>query len=419
MRKTGAIAVLAVRCAVRSRVFVCIAGLAVLVMVGLPLTVKGDGTGAGRVQILLRYTLGGTWALLAAATIWSASASVAQEVADRQLLLVLSKPVHRFQLWIGKWLGIVLLDAVLVGLVGGGTYALLRWTIRRSALPEADLAQLREETLGARRLVSPKAGAEPAGVIVPPGAVHRWVFEVPRRPASGRHLALRFRLVSSRQREKLPVHGVWLIGPAGAPDRHRRAAADVPGVHQFSFPARAVAADNTVTVEYGNTDPSGATTVVFDSEQAVVLLVAAGSFEMNYVRALMVMLLQLAFLAACGLLAGSLLSFPVAVFVSCFVLLLTASHGYISAIAARGLFYAAGPAQEADLSILDYAVAGVFKVLDALVRPVTGFDPLALLPQGLLVSWATVGRAFLVLVVLYSGVLALLSVGLFARREIG
>ena len=62
--------------------------------------------------------------------------------------VVAVKPVARWQIWLGKWLGIMSLNAVLLAISGISVYGLLLW--RANKLPPREQAILRNEVLVAR-----------------------------------------------------------------------------------------------------------------------------------------------------------------------------------------------------------------------------------------------------------------------------
>ncbi|MEI9866028.1 MAG: hypothetical protein WDN00_16045 [Limisphaerales bacterium] len=68
--------------------------------------------------------------------------------------VVATKPIARWQIWLGKWLGIMSLNAVLLALSGGCVYGLLEW--RASKLPPAVQKELREQVLVARGVAKEK-----------------------------------------------------------------------------------------------------------------------------------------------------------------------------------------------------------------------------------------------------------------------
>ena len=156
MNKIFAIAFIAVRNAIRSRMVLFLLGVLVLITVGLPLTIQGDGTASGQVQILLKYTLGFARFILGLAILWAGCASVSQEIADKQIHLIVTKPVQPLHIWTGKWLGLVALSAFMLTFCGLTTYAMLKRTTQAGSLPPEEEAILHNDVLVARRAFLPE-----------------------------------------------------------------------------------------------------------------------------------------------------------------------------------------------------------------------------------------------------------------------
>ena len=79
-----------------------------------------------------------------------------KHIDTQRIHMALVKPLGRWQYLLGKWLGIVLLDGLLVALVGGGVFAVAA-AVRR--LPAADVADRRavdEEVFTARSVARPE-----------------------------------------------------------------------------------------------------------------------------------------------------------------------------------------------------------------------------------------------------------------------
>src|SRR3989442_13366603 len=127
MQRVSAIALLTWRAAFRFRLFLVVAVLLLASVVGLPLLIKDDGTARGFTQILLTYTLSTIAALLGLCTLWLACGTLARDMEECQIQVVATKPIARWQIWLGKWLGLVSLNAALLALSGAGVYALLQW----------------------------------------------------------------------------------------------------------------------------------------------------------------------------------------------------------------------------------------------------------------------------------------------------
>ena len=143
-----AIAALTWRAAFRFRLFWVLAGLLMLAVVVLPLMLKNDGSARGFIQIMLTYTLSVVSALLAFSTLWLSCGTLAREIEECQMQMVLVKPIARWQVWLGKLLGITLLNTTLLALSGASVYTLLHW--RAQQLPKAQQQILQQEIFVAR-----------------------------------------------------------------------------------------------------------------------------------------------------------------------------------------------------------------------------------------------------------------------------
>src|SRR5579863_7767937 len=118
MQQLFAITSLTWKAAFRYRLFWVILFLLVGAVVGLPILIKDDGTAEGFAQILITYTLGSVSGLLGLCTLWLACGTLARDIEECQMQMVLVKPVARWQVWLGKWLGLVTLNAVLLAVSG-------------------------------------------------------------------------------------------------------------------------------------------------------------------------------------------------------------------------------------------------------------------------------------------------------------
>ena len=94
-------------------------GAVAAAVVGLPLLIKDDGTARGFTQILLTYTLSAITGLLGLSTLWLSCGTLARDIEECQIQVVATKPIARWQIWLGKWLGIVTLNAALLAISGG------------------------------------------------------------------------------------------------------------------------------------------------------------------------------------------------------------------------------------------------------------------------------------------------------------
>src|SRR5882724_3081979 len=147
-QRIAAVMALTWKAALRFRLFIVLAFLLLGAVVALPILIKDDGTAQGFTQILLTYTLSTITALLGLSTLWLACGTLARDIEECQIQVVAVKPIARWQIWLGKWLGLISLNAVLLALAGGSVYGLLLW--RATKLPPDQQAILRKEVLVAR-----------------------------------------------------------------------------------------------------------------------------------------------------------------------------------------------------------------------------------------------------------------------------
>ena len=427
--RLAAVVGLTLRDAIRSRVVACLLVALLLTLVGLPLLVQSDGTAVGRLRVILEYALAAAVGLLSAATLWAGCATMAAELEDRRLFVVLAKPVRRWEIWLGKWLGIVLLDAAVLavtGLVVAGLVAAVRpagaadlqfealLAARNSFRPDWAAAGLTapkptetgDTAQGAVRSVALQSGHSleltiPAGAVAPTGPME-----------------LRVRLGSSRP-NRAPVESIWEFGSPSKP-LSVIASTNAPGLSAALVVPVAAWSPEGVHVRLTNPpqrDP--ATLVIGTGTGGMELLVPCGGFAINLTRGLLVIFARLAFLAALGVTAGCLLSLPVAVFVSVFVLVLIASAGYVESVAVTGMYFIPVESEAPEMGGLDRVVLAVFKVMNVATQPLTRLSPVPLLADGRRVAWAMVAEAGALFGLVYSGITALFGLWRFARREVG
>src|SRR5438093_10753511 len=148
MKRLFAVAWLTLKAAFRYRLVQILTVLLLGAVIGLPLVIKHDGTARGFTQILLTYTLGTIVTLLGFATLWPACGTLARDVEECQMQMVAVKPIARWEIWLGKWTGIMLLNLLLLAVSGASVYFLMQWRARR--LPPEAQARLRSEVLVAR-----------------------------------------------------------------------------------------------------------------------------------------------------------------------------------------------------------------------------------------------------------------------------
>jgi hypothetical protein len=447
-----AIAIQTVRASIRSRVFHTLGLLILVAVLVLPTLVSGTGTAMSQLQISLTYSLGVVTALVSLSALWLACSSLAHEIEAYQIHLVLTKPASRWAVWLGKWLGVFAMHAVIFLVAALLVLVLIQWRLRTGDFDPDELARLRREILVGRKAYIPRppdframadeeykrrrdqlAADHNPGYIraeltrqiranymeVQYGQVREWTFRgIRARPDQTLFLRWRCYRNSLNSQNQALTMGVWGIYDPEA-DTAEKFVYAAPQTemsaffHELPIPSRYVTEDGTVTLRYVNLDPEEKV-VLFQFADGPQLLVPATGFTGNYLRASMLVLLQLVFLTALGCALGALLSPPVAVFVALAYLALgMTAKSVIGSIPLNDL---GAFAYTNIFDVIGHTIARGVKVL---VVSVDDFRATLDLARGHLIGMPRIAIAFVMLVVLRGLPLALLGVWLFTRRELG
>lgn len=140
----------------RSKVGVACMGVLTVLLVAIPLMVNERSAPlADRIRTFLAYSVGLTAIILCLATILASTAFITGEVQKKQIFFLAAKPLARWQYIIGRWLGVVLLDVVMLVLAGVGIYAGAQYLHGRPSLTPTDRRAVETEVFTARRKISP------------------------------------------------------------------------------------------------------------------------------------------------------------------------------------------------------------------------------------------------------------------------
>jgi ABC-type transport system involved in multi-copper enzyme maturation permease subunit len=451
-----AMALLTLKAAFRYRLVVVLLAILVGAVFALPLIIKHDGTATGFSQILLAYTLTAITTLLGFSSLWLACGTLARDIEDMSLFLVVVKPIPRWQVWLGKWVGIMALNVGMVAIAGAIVYGLLH--VRASQLPEAQLAKLRNEILVAREPVRANAidlaaeterefqkrRQDPTVAQMNPDFVRKQV----RAQLEGRLQAVapgQFRPVpfdfdlgpGARERFKGRMlyvrvkfftpeyvgldasfdHG-WEAG-GGKQTRPVRFSnnfgPDVPS--EFEIPGELIDAEGRLSLRYMNL---GKLTLVFPPDEGVQVLCPEAPFWVNFARGLCVILAWLGLLTAIGLFSASFLSFPVASFLSLALLVIGLSSGTLRQVVEQG--GVVGINHETGVvsanSLVNQVAVQVYGGAYWVLSQVSGFSPVDALATGRSITWAELARAVALVVGVTGGGLAVAGMLILTRREI-
>lgn len=454
MRRVLAIAWLTWKAAVRFRLFLVVSVLLLASVVALPLLIKDDGTARGFTQILMTYTLSVVSALLGLSTLWVSCGTLARDIEECQIQVLAVKPIGRWQIWLGKWLGILSLNAVLLALSGGGIYGLVLW--RASQLPPNEQRVLRTEVLVARGSVKPASMEKDIDIetdrrlkerlekmhvegvnlqearkqirdqvkgeaeVVPSSYTRIWEIDLgsARYAAIDKPLHLRIKFNTADLLNTGTYDGVWLVGKPGKTKYWRSEVMSLAPdtFHEFQIPPNLFDENGVLTVQFFNPNTMA---LLFPGDEGMEVLYPEGGFGLNYLRGLGIIFCWMALLSALGLAAASFLSFPVAAFLSLGILGIVLSSGTMANAVSEGTIanYNAEKGTKG-WSPADVVVIPAFKAILKIIALAEDFSPIDSLSTGRSISWEQFGLAVGQIILLLSGGLAAFGIFIFTRREL-
>jgi hypothetical protein len=451
VRRILAISFLTLRAAFRFRVVTVMALLLLGGVIVLPLIVKDDGTARGFTQIILTYTLTLTTTLLGFATLWLSCGILAREIEEAQMQMVVVKPIARWQIWVGKWLGILMLNAMLLLLAGVAIFVLMQ--TRANKLSPKERAILENEVFVARKVAKeavrdyeadarkivreklqkspPPEGLSVAQIqtiireqlkareqLVPPGRRRQWEIYV-GDPAKLRNVPMtirtRFDPPTPDLNERFMTY--WEFGDLNTRNQYKtNFVMPAEAFVEFPIPANLVNEQGYLHIRFDNY----AEKALLFQEDGMMVMHRIGGFGGNFARGLAVIFCWLALLAAIGLTTASFLSFPVAAFCTIGMLILGLSTGTLKQIVEENGIIQVDPntGRVDQPSLINQIAVPLARALLAGLNLARGFSPIDNLSSGRAITWLELSQAFTQICLVLGGMLAAIGIAIFSRREL-
>ncbi|MBN2451264.1 MAG: hypothetical protein JXR77_12795 [Lentisphaeria bacterium] len=461
MKAFAAIVRQTVRSAVRSHVFHVLGGLILLAVFLLPVTVSGDGTAMGQLQISLTYSLGVVVALISTTTLWLSCALLSRDIESYNLHMVTTKPCPRWLIWLSKWFGVFAMHVAILAVAAAVILALVLWKVSHSGFSPEELARLRREVMIGRRVYQADQpdfadltekeyqrrsaefdqGHDPKTVKaeirrqlvaksgeIPPGGRQRWVFRGVRLLDPGEPFYLRFRYYpgSAAQTAQKEMPGMWVIrDPKASVERDVYVPFPLKALtgafHELAVDPRFIGEDGTMIIGYFNPPPEAQEwgslkpeSAVFQVADGPTLLVSVIGFPANYMRSVFLAIFQIGFLAALGSMVGAAFSTPVAAFVAISYLVIGMAVRAAVDAPIRDEF--GNVEYRSTMEMIGHRFA---QSLGTVVVSVHDLDATSDLARGRLIEWTRIGKDLFGLILLRGGLIAALGMWVLSRRELG
>ena len=446
MRSIWAVAINTIKQSLRIKVAVVFTILLFALLPVLGITTTGDETLKGRLQTFVSYALSLMSFLLCLLTIIVSIYSVTSDIEQRQIYTVITKPIRRFQFIMGKLLGVIALDVFLLVLFSAIIYTITIYmpkfikasegelieanneffTARASlTVPEVDVteevakkyteldrrsdlpADMPREEIITQLTQQAQLAKRAAGV----GQVLLWDFENVEPLADS--MFIRFKYDVSVNPPDSQAWGRWFAGDYqffkyGTQSKtriydevHKHSVRDF---HEIEIPAEVVPEHGHLAVAFRNVPPNSVA-IIFPPDGLEVLY-KADSFSNNFIRAVLLILFRLIFLACLGVLAATFLSFPVAI-LFCFVIFFTASFSGFVLESFTFLSKDVG-------AVYSYSIKWLIQLLPQFDK----FNPTKFLVPARLISWSFLVKCAVFMVCIKAFLALILSLIIFSYREI-
>lgn len=384
MHKLLAIARLTIKEFIRTKIAIAFVLLLIGFFILISSTATGDGTLVGKIQMIISYSSSITVFLVSLLSILLASRAIDIDIKTMRIETLITKPVKRWQIILGRWSGTVLLAVVLTSLAFIAIYILVYLNARSAKPNSEEWIDLHNHLLVARRPYSPEPipnleekveeiykklkqeGRLPPPEQMPPSQVKKLIREGllqqprtvgPRQIRTWKIktnlkksklkvdkalLTVRFKYEPSKPPPAAPEHnlhtntilGYWIIGrkestknyywpPEGPQEKPTGTAI------QFDVPIDVVENDGSIYISFVNIDPRDVA-VHFPLKEGLEILVREDTFENNLIRYLIIIFSSIIFLVSVGTFCGTFLSFPVAALLSLSVFFIGISSDFLA-----------------------------------------------------------------------------------------
>lgn len=439
--------------AIRMKIVIVLGVFLVVLVPALPFLLKSDNTHEGQIRMILTYSVYLTSFLLSVLTVFLSVATLNTEIKGQHMFLLDPKPIPRFAVLVGKWAGVMLINAALLAGMLGATYGLVRYfgrrqpgepeqvyetvkaqllTARQVALPPLpNLGKAVNETVAQmkQRNLMPKKKSEQwvrarlherfsrAAWRVPPNGTQKWI--VSGVPKFDGWLVIRFRFHGDKGSHDHEIPCRFIVNESGDAEVNFARPYRVSKLHTFAVPSSVVREDGTVEIRFVNYDRQGVS-AWFPFRDGMQVLFPAATLAENFLRAGVVMLIRLSFIAVFGIFASTFLSFPVGVLLTTVVFSIAHMRTFIVTDMLSDL-YVFGTSMVPPGTPMNPGDILLRRALFHFFALFPNFAPYNVVPglsEGYLISGWLVWDCFLWLSLIRGGILTVAGWLIFRRREL-
>ena len=463
--------------ALRMKVSLIFIILLIFGLAALPLLIDESTPLRYRVQSFLQWGTGGSFWIIAVLTLLFGVASVAFEQRDRQIWQTMTKPVSAAQYILGKWLGLIGINAVLLAVCSAGVLLFTEYLRNQPAIGEQrqaatsasgqiteDRLLLESQVLQARVAIEPETELKPNDPVFLETIIKPYIEENQKRdpdfgkdqatfdritadlykqvigasrsiaPGTGRSfifrglgdakrenrlLTLRYRVDAGSNKPDDLYQLTFVFGGIPTPPQ----SVGLGPTHTMPLYPNVINDEGDLIVEVYNAalyiQPDGSVLAKPNMETAqfpkggLEVSYAAGSFRANFLRVAFILWIKLAFLAMLAVTCATFLSFPVACLVAFSVFLCAEGTAFL----ANSLEYYDAVDTGQKVVYWKVLIRSIGLWITWVFKTYADLKPTTRLVDGRLLGWGSVAWGASLLAV-WTAVLYGIAVSIFRKREL-
>ena len=409
-------------------------GIIIFLLLLLPfwcLRLEGDGTALGKFKIYSTYTFLLATIILVGTNIFTSCTVLTRDWRRKSIFLLDIKPVKRWEILAGKWLGIIFLNITLLAILFFSIFLSSKF-LSRYYLPELrgeknvfltyqKILPSSQKSLPSSEVHSllPGVGKErpaeegKASYSVLPGAHVTWLFQ--GIAPTENTLILNYKFFTAKK-EETKVIGFWIIGDPSSKNLFRYQSEVKAGeTHKIRIPPWTLNDKGELWVTYFNIDPLERS-VVFPKEE-ITLLTPWGNYWLNLIFGEFLLLLIISFVVFLGITLTTMTSTITGIIGTLVFTSISFARDILGAFV--HFFVETGGKKTAGVSIYTHFTNGLLTFLKHLLPPLGECLSHNYVGNGIVPPLSLLGKLFVEVFLLKGLGVFLIGVLYFTRRELG
>ena len=373
---------------------------------------QGDGTAEGKFKVFVTYSFLLSSMILITINIAFSCVSISDELKKKTMFLLDSKPLKRGQVILGKWIGFLFLNFLLIlsFLLSMSLFSVFLSKKIKSNFKEEKNIFLTYAQISPYSFIS---GEEEKSKLkkretyaIPPGGKITWNFKGIKNVSS--NIYLTFKFYTSKKEEK-EITGYWLIGnPSMEKPVEVLTEFSQNEVHRLKIPSECVSKKGQLQITYMNIDPENIS-VLFNKEELKIRYPWKNYWD-NLLRSGFNLLLVTGFISAMGIFFSAIVSTLTAAISTSVLIFISYLHGFTELIVNSLM---------GEKKIFTYFSYPLLKFSLFILPPLNKFLPHIYIEDSLILPFSYLKDVFLKTTIFGAVPILILAILYFSKRELG